>query len=465
MVTQRHRRIRPYLVGALVLVLAGYVFLAETQWARAPVGGDFMKFFASAQLLVQGEDIYSPVPLGGFDFWSDPESAPGRPLHPNLNPPFATLLQAPLGMLDYYTAFMIWALLGLAGGVLGAYLVGRTVGFKGRAPGERGPGERGPEARGPGEPDPERDGPRERVPGEPGAEESGPGNRGAGSHPTTAGVLWALLLLVYFPTFSALRFGQWTLVPFFFLVLAWLAWRSGRDGTAGVLLGGLAAVKLFFGAFFLLFLARRRWRAAGAFAAAWVLCTGLSAAAVGVDTLLAYPSVVSIADWHGASWNASFLGFFSRLLGGGGVEDPLIRASSLTPVLAGLLSLLALASLFLLPREKEGTEERRKGHDLAFALTIPVMLLASPFGWMYYFPFLLITLAVLWQRSRETEEPKQFRQLLVLAWLLSTVPQTLITVRGIDADPRIVLWWAGAYVYALVLFWVLAWRRAREATV
>lgn len=425
MVNQRRRWVRALLVGALVLVLAGYAVLAETRWARAPVGGDFMKFFASAQLLVQGEDIYSPVPLGGFDFWSDPESAPGRPLHPNLNPPFATLLQAPLGMLDYYTAFMIWALLGLAGGVAGAYLVGRTVGLEGRAPGER----------------------------------------DAGSDPVTAGVLWALILLVYFPTFSALRFGQWTLVPFFFLVLAWLAWRSGKDGTAGVLLGGLAAVKLFFGAFFLLFLARRRWRAAGAFVAAWVLCTGLSAAAVGADTLLAYPSVVSMADWHGASWNASFLGFFSRLLGGGGVEDPLIRASSLTPVVAGVLSLLALASLFLAPGEEEASEEGRMADDLAFALTIPVMLLASPFGWMYYFPFLLITLAVLWQRSRETEEPKQLRQLLVLAWLLSTVPQTLITVRGIDADPRIVFWWAGAYVYALVLFWVLAWRRARNATV
>ena len=435
MVNQRRRWVPALLAGALVLVLAGYVALAETRWARAPVGGDFMKFFASAQLLVQGEDIYSPVPLGGFDFWSDPESAPGRPLHPNLNPPFATVLLAPLGTLDYYTAFMIWTLLGLTAGVLGAYLVGRQVGWGGREPGDTGPGTAGPN-----------------------------GSRPKGSDPFTAGLLWALLLLVYFPTFSALHFGQWTLVPFFFLVLAWLAWRRGRGGTAGALLGGLAAIKLFFGAFFLLFLARRRWRAAGAFVAAWIFCTALSAAVVGVDTLLAYPSVVSMADWHGASWNASFLGFFSRLLGGGGVEDPLIRASSLTPVLAGGLSLLALASLFLLPGEGEESEERREAHDLVFALTIPVMLLASPFGWMYYFPFLLITLAVLWQRSRTWENPKELRQLLVLAWLLGTVPQTLITVRGIDADPRIVFGWGGAYVYALVLFWVLAWRRARNAT-
>lgn len=435
MVNQRRRWVPALLAGALVLVLAGYVALAETRWARAPVGGDFMKFFASAQLLVRGEDIYSPVPLGGFDFWSDPESAPGRPLHPNLNPPFATVLLAPLGTLDYYTAFMIWTLLGLTAGVLGAYLVGRQVGWGGREPGDTGPGTAGPN-----------------------------GSRPKGSDPFTAGLLWALLLLVYFPTFSALHFGQWTLVPFFFLVLAWLAWRRGRGGTAGALLGGLAAIKLFFGAFFLLFLARRRWRAAGAFVAAWIFCTALSAAVVGVDTLLAYPSVVSMADWHGASWNASFLGFFSRLLGGGGVEDPLIRAPSLTPILAGGLSLLALASLFLLPGEGEESEERKEAHDLVFALTIPVMLLASPFGWMYYFPFLLITLAVLWQRSRTWENPKELRQLLVLAWLLGTVPQTLITVRGIDADPRIVFGWGGAYVYALVLFWVLAWRRARNAT-
>jgi hypothetical protein len=454
MVNQRRRWVRALLAGALVLVLAGYVTLAETRWARAPVGGDFMKFFASAQLLVQGEDIYSPVPLGGFDFWSDPESAPGRPLHPNLNPPFATVLLAPLGTLDYYTAFMIWTLLGLAAGVLGAYLLGRAVGRGERDPGDTGPGTAGPNGRRPKGSDPGGRDPKGSASGKP----------EAGGDPVTAGVLWALVLLVYFPTFSALHFGQWTLVPFFFLVLAWLAWRSGRGGTAGLLLGGLAAIKLFFGAFFLLFLARRRWRAAGAFVAAWIFCTALSAAVVGVDTLLAYPSVVSMADWHGASWNASFLGFFSRLLGGGGVEDPLIRASILTPALAGGLSLLALASLFLLPGEEETYEEGRTADDLAFALTIPVMLLASPFGWMYYFPFLLITLAVLWQRSRTWKNPKELRQLLVLAWLLGTVPQTLITVRGIDADPRIVFGWGGAYVYALVLFWVLAWRRARNAT-
>ena len=269
-------------------------------------------------------------------------------------------------------------------------------------------------------------------------------------------LVWAMLLLVYFPSFISVQFGQWSLLPFLALVLGWLSWRKGKVLTAGAILGGLAAIKLFFGAFFLLFLARRRWRAAAAFVAVWLLCTGVSVAVLGFESLLQYRSVVQEANWFSASWNASFLGFFTRIFGGAG-NVPVVHAPSLGFVLSHVLSVLAVASLFLLPRRTPGRQTQVAERDLAFGLCIPVMLLVSPFGWLYYFPFLLIPLAILWERSRSTDSPWILRLFIVLTWILGTVPRSLIPTIDMVGDPIVAFWWGGTYFYSLVLFWGMAW--------
>jgi hypothetical protein len=135
-----------------------------------------------------------------------------------------------------------------------------------------------------------------------------------------------------------------------FLVFAWVGWRRGNAALAGGILGALAAINLFFGAFLLLLVARRQWRAI-----------------------------------------------------------------------------------------------------LVFSVCIVIMLLVSPFGWVYYFPFLLVPFAVIWRTSYLFCEGRMFRLLMATAWVLSTVPHAFVPGGRVLGDPLFVLGWASLYFYSLVL--------------
>ena len=73
--------------------------------------------------------------------------------------------------------------------------------------------------------------------------------------------------------------------------------------------------------------------------------------------------------------------------------------------------------------------------DLAFSSYIVIMLLVSPLGWIYYFPFLLIPLTAIWKGSHLLGGGGSFRTLAVLAWLLSTMPKTLVKPDDLGGDP------------------------------
>jgi hypothetical protein len=133
------------------------------------------------------------------------------------------------------------------------------------------------------------------------------------------------------------------------------------------------------------------------------------------------------------------------------VGDSLIHVPQLGLVLAYGLSALTVLWLFVMPRGSAGEARRVERDDLAFSVCIVIMLLVSPFGWMYYFPFLLVPFAVIWRTSYVFVEGRRFRLLMVAAWVLSTVPQALVPGGQIPGDPLFVLGWAGLYFYSLVL--------------
>ena len=94
------------------------------------------------------------------------------------------------------------------------------------------------------------------------------------------------------------------------------------------------------------------------------------------------------------------------------------------------------------------SEER---YDLWFSLTIVAMLLISPLGWMYYFPCLLIPLAVAWRSSNKTSFKHGYKLLIAFAFLLTTIPQLLIYSADMN-DAITCFVWAGFYFYSLLLF-------------
>jgi hypothetical protein len=85
------------------------------------------------------------------------------------------------------------------------------------------------------------------------------------------------------------------------------------------------------------------------------------------------------------------------------------------------------------------------------------MLLVSPLGWIYYFPFLLLPFLLLWKGAGLLEDGANFRWLAVLAWVLSSVFRSHLVPEQFGGDPVLILWWSGTYFYALVLFVLLIW--------
>lgn len=389
----------------IILALVFYSLVIQDR-AEEPSVMDFSLFYRAAEHLRDGIGIYEPIPTAGNRF-ADSLTTEGRSdFLPNLNPPFQAVLFYPFTHLKLRTAYLVWSAFSLVCGLLGAIIIGSA--------------------------------------------------RPGGRDKATSALVMAVLLLLYFPTCMNLIHGQWSLVAFLMLALAWQTWRNGRLSTAGAILGSFAAIKLFAGAFLLFFVARREWRAAIAFVSAWLFFTAGSAVIAGPESLVDYVGVLGKVDWHSLPWNASFSGFFARVFGGVG-NVPLVHAPRIGWILGGGFSFLGILMLFKMAMRIGTSENKEMMNDLAFSACLVLMLLVSPLGWMYYFPVLLIPFLVLWEGSRWVPGSGKLRGLGILAWLLSTVPRFQGEGPGAGGDPGFILGWAGTYFYALILFLGLIW--------
>ncbi len=362
---------------------------------------DFAKFHASAQLHLEGKSIYTRPEVDRFVQWDFDLGPKPQLTYPNLNPPFLTLLVLPLAPLRYPEAWWIWSVLSLFCGMAAMARLEITT----------------------------RSGPA-RV------------NRQLG---------FQLLLLAFYPTFANMEYGQVSLFLFWPVVEAWIAARRGADLLAGFWLGLALALKPFFGLFGLFFLVRRRWLLLLSMGATFSICTLLSVAVFGWSTLQEYRSVVGDITWVGTNWNASFLGIFSRFLGGSD-SAPLLEYPQLARILASLGSVLAATLLALLAHR-----DSRPSIDLGYALTLALMLLISPLGWAYYFPWLLLSYLIGWQALSDlpAQAAQPWWSLLIVSFLLSASPIPLQSALY-EYPPWHWYLWSGVHSYALLLAAVLA---------
>lgn len=373
-----------------LLALSGFYLLVI--YFVSNYRSDFAVFYASLQFLLEGKDIYAPVPFNAFDQIQAQHT--GRlMLHPNLNPPFFTLLLSPLGWLSYQAAFWAWSLLSLCSGVIGVILIQRA--------------------------DHKQD--------------------------TDYTLILLILLFAYFPTLTNILIGQTSLLVFMLVAGGWMAARQGRERLSGVLLGLAFAIKLFLGLFIVYFLLQRRWRPAIWFlatvAASWLL--GL--AALGPDSYQHYMHALGSVTWQSSNWNASAYGFFSRIFGGS-ENIPLINAPVLGKTLNYLLAatLVALLAWLLRPIQQVAMTVRS---DLGFSFTLVAALLISPLGWMYYFPLLLLPFFILFRLAYTYELSWKFKLPLLLTLLASSFSQ-LLTPAAENQQTALTL--SAYYFYALI---------------
>jgi hypothetical protein len=304
-----------------------------------------------------------------------PESAESEAatLHPNLNQPAMVLAMAPLGLLDFASAYIVWSVVSIVCGISAIFLLWKSTSRKARG--------------------------------------------------VDSLAFLGILLFAFFPTLVSIGLGQTSLLLLLLLSIVWTTSRMESDIGAGVALGLALIVKPFVGLLALFFLVRRRWRLLCWTFGTFALGTAVSLLVLGTKPFRDYLMALRSITWYASSWNASFLGFFTRILGGS-ENTPLVNLPWLAHVLSYTLSILGILALVWLAWPRQ-SENEPAVVDLGFGLALALMILISPLGWMYYFPVLVIPLVGAWNLA-STHLGARHRWVLVVAWLLASVPTPLI---------------------------------------
>lgn len=327
--------------GVIIFLIYAESFLEQL---GTPIGSDFYKFYLSAQRLLAGESAYWPKDtlISGAASLSNEVHAG---LHPNLNPPFFNVLMAPLVALDYGIAFSLWSVFSMLSGVVGVSLVLK--------------------------------------------------NSGTGSPPVVVIFLVQLVFFSYYPSLSNFFIGQLAFFIFFILALALNFCNAGNKTAGGILIGLAASIKLFCGFFILMLFFAKSWRAFFASVLAVVVFALVGAVLGGVESYLQYFAMLKTIDWYGVNWNASYTGFFYKILSseyGFGWE----AARGVWVQAANMLTVLVAAYLSF----QMASEVEKNQFNGFFALAVPLMLIISPLGWSYYFPLLFLIFPKLLEEVR-----------------------------------------------------------------
>jgi len=336
-----------FIWGSLILAIYSESFL---ECIKAPIGSDFYKFYLSAKLLLNGESAYwmkdeiisnSNPTLKAIDLL----------LHPNLNPPFFNILITPFAIFDYSIAFSVWCILSVLCGVAGINFALRNK--KNKEP------------------------------------------------PLALRIFLQLIFFSYYPSFSNFTYGQVGFFVFFILSLALFFCNSNNKIAGGILIGIAASIKLFCGIFIIMLIFSRSWKLLFYSIITFVFCFFLGAAFSETQDYYRYFRILRTIDWYGVNWNASYTGFFHRVLSsryGYNWENAIDIFAQLANLLTGFAACYISFRLT--------SDVKKNNFSGLFSLAIPAMLIISPLGWSYYFPLLFLMLPRLIEKLKESEWKK-----------------------------------------------------------
>ncbi len=225
------------------------------------------------------------------------------------------------------------------------------------------------------------------------------------------------------PTIELLESGQDSALSLALLAAGLRSLWSGRDGTAGALLGlGVFKPQLFV-LFPVLFLAARRWRALAAWLAVASALTLVSLACVGEAGVRDYWALLESAIYREGI--ASALRWKMQSI-------PALIAAVLPPGLsnsgvAGDIALQAIAAalLFFVVRRSPAVGGQEEPLALAFALTVLLTSAANPHFFVYDCVVLLVPALVLLDRAPYARDLHAALAALYLLWWTGPLRQAL----------------------------------------
>jgi Glycosyltransferase family 87 len=264
--------------------------------------------------------------------------------------------------------------------------------------------------------------------------------------------LFAMMLFAYFPTITALKMGQDSVITTFLLVETFVSLKRARYAVAG----GLLALGLYKPQFVLpmagIFLLHRRWSAILGFLSTGLLLGAISLAMVGWDGLMGLFSLwLPMIQRGNVVWPelmTNLRGLVYMILELGGL-------SGATNILTfGLSVLLYIVTLRLWPRS---ADERSELFDLRFALAVVMTALVSFHCYSYDGALLAISLIIMLNHVLNRPSPYPAWHVIFLVILIvlfvPLVPNVLL-------GTAMLAWWA---LPMPVLFCVMAMEIRRHS--
>ncbi|CDZ78006.1 hypothetical protein BN59_02303 [Legionella massiliensis] len=316
-------------------------------------------------------------------------------LSPNLNPPIVLVLFSPLAKFSYYTALKIWVFLSFILGLFGAGL--------------------------------------------------------AFYYAIASNDLrkyWPVLYLFYLSLFSTMmnistiQFGAFLL---FFIMLGYHFYLTERHLTVGLCWGLIISFKFFPALLFFFVIKQGRLKVFFAMLATTIAACLIPYLLYGQSIYLQYMEMMSQVFWYGDNWNASIFGYIYRLfINIHNTKKHLIQLE--------IIYLILLFTALIWYLKKLGAQQSGQINHQPFCLTLTMMLLMSPFGWLYYFPLLIFPLVL---TGITTEKSKRHFNSDILIWLVVlffiNAPQDYIMSRQLHGFPE-KFFSASCPFYGLILF-------------
>lgn len=317
------------------LLLYGLLFyLLMTSQLRL----DFSCFYSAAIAYREGLNPYQNL----IAFYLTPPT----PLSANLTPPFFLQIISPLTLLPFSLAAPLWGLTSFALGVFGAILS-----FK------------------------------------------------LSCSPLYFKKNWPVLLFIYLSMYSTLMntsIGQLGNILLFFLMTGYYFYTRKREYGAGICWGIIISIKLFPALLFLFVLYQKRYKVFFIMLITCILAFLLPLLTYGPKIYFLYFYLLTHIMWFGDNWNASLYGLFFRLFVDARSYHPVWLLKTVYFFCFATATLWYSKKIILLQKTTPLSSKDPKDHR-PFCLTLAMMLLLSPMGWLYYFSLLLMPLTILWQ--------------------------------------------------------------------
>jgi len=355
------------LLAAVILSVAK--ILTYTDFLKPPflTGNDYAPDYISARAWLDGDDPYAQLsPFYEKYFGADDPAIPyARIQGRNPHPPALILLQAPLSHAGFKTARTVWLVAMLLAGAVGVWLVARELGFP----------------------------------------------------PEIAAAMSVVAMAMPVVGYD-MRWAQTNALLMLGLVLAWRALRRDRDVQAGVLLGIVAALKVFPLLLLLPLLRRGRVRAVASMLGSSLALTAASSLVLGVSSLSDFLTSITSGNvklWVAGPLNLSLPALPVRWLAPELWRDASLPVPGTAAVIAGLLFIACVVGVSRARGGLTGDE---------FWGAVPWVLLAAPIAWPHYLVLLLpVGVLLICHRGDMTQAGKFLAGIAFAALMLG---QTLV---------------------------------------